>query len=253
MPSATVVGRHAQQCRDLVLAAASKRHLQRRVIAEPCEVPDQRIVAASKIDFDGSKSAKVAVLAMLRPGGPRYRRTRWLRILALCFMTFQVRGFVLGALSRGATRSVGLQAADSDKNFNKQKFLRRPEFDPLSLQDFRREALLQYSNTNQSEPLRILIFLFVTICGLFSPTFFPSNAGPPFFVAAATVTLASGFLFLRERGKRTAQLVRLEREYSIGDLSVELSEPVSGRSESKELQAREESHKFHTLQAFKIL
>ena len=130
---------------------------------------------------------------MLRPGGPRYRRTRWLRILALCFMTFQVRGFVLGALSRVATRSVGLQAADSDKNFNKQKFLRRPEFDPLSLQDFRREALLQYSNTNQSEPLRILIFLFLTICGLFSPTFFPSNAGPPFFVAAATVTLASGF------------------------------------------------------------
>lgn len=162
-------------------------------------------------------------------------------------MTFQVRGFVLGALSRGATRSVGLQAADSDKNFNKQKFLRRPEFDPLSLQDFRREALLQYSNTNQSEPLRILIFLFVTICGLFSPTFFPSNAGPPFFVAAATVTLASGFLFLRERGKRTAQLVRLEREYSIGDLSVELSEPVSGRSESKELQALRDQYRLVAL------
>ncbi|CAE7830187.1 RDH8 [Symbiodinium microadriaticum] len=220
------------------------------IIFLPCSkrmVPDQRIVAASKIDFDGSKSAKVAVLAMLRPGGPRYRRTRWLRILALCFMTFQVRGFVLGALSRGATRSVGLQAADSDKNFNKQKFLRRPEFDPLSLQDFRREALLQYSNTNQSEPLRILIFLFVTICGLFSPTFFPSNAGPPFFVAAATVTLASGFLFLRERGKRTAQLVRLEREYSIGDLSVELSEPVSGRSESKELQALRDQYRLVAL------
>ena len=175
---------------------------------------------------------------MLRPGGPRSRWTRWLRILAVCGMTFQMRGFVLGALSPRAARSVRLQAAgDSDKNFNKQKFLRRPEFDPLSLQDFRREALLQYSNTNQSEPLRILIFLFLTICGLFSPTFFPSNAGPPFFVAAATVTLTSGFLFLRERGKRTAQLVRLEREYSIGDLSVELSDPVSGRSESKELQA----------------
>ncbi|CAE7696612.1 unnamed protein product [Symbiodinium pilosum] len=128
-------------------------------------------------------------------------------------------------------------SAESDKKF-KQKFLRKAEFDPLSLQEFRREALLQYSNTNQSEPLRILIFLFLTICGLFSPTFFPSNAGPPFFVAAVAVTLVSGFLFLRERGKRTAQLVRLEREYSIGDLSVEISDPVSGRSQTKELQAR---------------
>eukprot|EP00439_Symbiodinium_sp_Y106_P022227 s3268_g2.t1 len=199
-------------------------HLQRRVIAEPREVPNQRII-------DRLCAVKGFVLAMLRPGGPRSRWTRWLRILAVCGMTFQMRGFVLGALSPRAARSVRLQAAgDSDKNFNKQKFLRRPEFDPLSLQDFRREALLQYSNTNQSEPLRILIFLFLTICGLFSPTFFPSNAGPPFFVAAATVTLTSGFLFLRERGKRTAQLVRLEREYSIGDLSVELSDPVSGRS-----------------------
>ena len=96
-------------------------------------------------------------------------------------------------------------SAESDKKF-KQKFLRKAEFDPLSLQEFRREALLQYSNTNQSEPLRILIFLFLTICGLFSPTFFPSNAGPPFFVAAVAVTLVSGFLFLRERGKRTAWL-----------------------------------------------
>ena len=170
-----------------------------------------------------------------------------LAILAVCGTRFLTNfvGAGLGAenarLYKRPVARVGatvLQAtAEGDKNF-KQKFLRKPEFDPLSLQEFRREALLQYSNTNQSEPLRILIFLFVTICGLFSPTFFPSNAGPPFFLAAAAVTLASGFLFFRERGKRTAQLVRLEREYSIGDLSVELSDPVSGRSQSKELQAQ---------------
>ena len=139
-------------------------------------------------------------VAMLPVSGRRWSRRMKLAILTVCGMTM-VRSFVLGAYlgthcgrssrsSQPARLAVTrLQAtADSDQKFSKQKFLRRPEFDPLSLQEFRREALLQYSNTNQSEPLRILIFLFLTICGLFSPTFFPSNAGPPFFVAAAAAT-----------------------------------------------------------------
>ncbi|CAJ1329421.1 unnamed protein product [Effrenium voratum] len=108
----------------------------------------------------------------------------------------------------------------ADKDF-KQKFLRRSEFDPLSLQDFRREALIQYSNTNQSEPLRILIYFFLTICGLISPAFAPSNAPWWYFALAIGLTLGFGLLFLREREKRTAQLVRLEREYAIGDLTLE--------------------------------
>ena len=121
--------------------------------------------------------------------------------------------------------------------FNKAKFLRKSEFDLLSLQDFRREALIQYSNTNQSEPLRILIFLFLTICGLSAPGFAPSNAAPWYFAVAVVFTAVFGFLFFRERGKRTAQLVRLEREYAIGDLTVEVVEPLGG-SKKLQLQAR---------------
>eukprot|EP00435_Cladocopium_sp_Y103_P053061 s143_g16.t2 len=116
------------------------------------------------------------------------------------------------------------------------KFLRRSEFDLLSLQDFRREALIQYSNTNQSEPLRILIFFFLTICGFSAPGFAPSNAAPWYFAVALVFTVVFGFLFLRERGKRTAQLVRLEREYAIGDLPVEVTDPVAGTTKSFELQ-----------------
>ena len=50
------------------------------------------------------------------------------------------------------------------------------------------------------------------ISGVASPGFFPSNAPFWFFPAALLFTVVCGLLFVRERGKRTAQLVRLERE-----------------------------------------
>ncbi|CAK9019510.1 Protein LOW PSII ACCUMULATION 1 [Durusdinium trenchii] len=116
-------------------------------------------------------------------------------------------------------------------------FLRRSEFDLLSLQEFRREALIQYSNTNQSEPLRILIFFLFTVSALSAPAFAPSNAALWYYALAVLFSVVFGFLFVRERGKRTAQLVRLEREYAIGDLPVELFNPTLAASRGFELQA----------------
>ncbi|CAE8610301.1 unnamed protein product, partial [Polarella glacialis] len=121
-------------------------------------------------------------------------------------------------------------AGGSSDKFDKAAFLRREEFDPLSLQSYRQEALLQYSNTNQSEPLRIYIFLFLTISGLCSPAFAARDVAAWYYIIAAVLTLGSGFLFLRERGKRTAQLVRLQREYSLGDLKIEISDSAVGTS-----------------------
>ena len=63
---------------------------------------------------------------------------------------------------------------------------------------------------SSQEPLRILIFFFLSICGFSAPGFAPSNAAPWYFAVALVFAAVFGFLFLRERGKRTAQLVRLE-------------------------------------------
>ena len=63
---------------------------------------------------------------------------------------------------------------------------------------------------SSQEPLRILIFFFLSICGFSAPGFAPSNAAHWYFAVALVFAAVFGFLFLRERGKRTAQLVRLE-------------------------------------------
>ena len=97
--------------------------------------------------------------------------------------------------------------------------------------------MIQYSNTNQSEPLRILIFILFTVSALSAPAFAPSNAALWYYALAVLFSVVFGFLFVRERGKRTAQLVRLEREYAIGDLPVELFNPTLAASRGFELQA----------------
>lgn len=43
------------------------------------------------------------------------------------------------------------------------------DFDLLSLRSFRREAMLKYSNLNQSEPLRILIAGLLAFLGVSYP------------------------------------------------------------------------------------
>lgn len=99
--------------------------------------------------------------------------------------------------------------------------LSTPAFDLLSLRSFRRDALLQYDATNQSEPLRIaLTFLGVLFC-----LSFPSLAGElgiddPTLVQPASIVGGSGCaaLFLRNRAARTGRIEKISREYALGDL-----------------------------------
>ena len=59
----------------------------------------------------------------------------------------------------------------SDNRFSKKAFLAKQSFDPLSLRSFRQETLLQYEATNQSEPLRILLYTLATFVFLAAPSF----------------------------------------------------------------------------------
>jgi len=120
-------------------------------------------------------------------------------------------GFVLGprllhvsAFKKQHTQAVAPRrvSGSQEEAFDRDAFMQREEFDPLSLSSFRRDALLQYRNTNQSEPLRIGIFLLVALAGTCFPFFAPVNAGIQYYVAAVAVAAVGGFLFLREREKK---------------------------------------------------
>jgi len=129
-------------------------------------------------------------------------------------------------------------------NNNNQYDMSKPTFDPLTLRTIRNDALIQYSSTNQSEPLRINLYFLLT-CTLFA---FPSISEAigfqipetiPDFVVIVT-SIIGGFgsfaLFLRECQARSKQLNRIEREMNAEFLDVKLPEALGGGIKSlKEL------------------
>ena len=113
-----------------------------------------------------------------------------------------------------------------DNQFNLSK---RPTFDLLSFRPIRSDALLRYNTLNQSEPLRINLFLLATITFLGYPLWCESVTGEmatvPSIVAAGSVGLGCVALFWRERSKREKQLRRMEKELNAEGLEVRV--PVS--------------------------
>ena len=105
--------------------------------------------------------------------------------------------------------------------YDEQLDLSREQFDFLSLKSFRRDALLQYDATNQSEPLRIILsFLGILFC-LCLPTL-NSEAGLENGLVTDAIAVAgaggSGLLFVTNRAARSARIERISREYAMGDL-----------------------------------
>ena len=121
------------------------------------------------------------------------------------------------------------------------------QFDLLSLRSFRRDALLQYDATNQSEPLRIaLTFLgvlfFLTLPSILSEAGTTVSSSTPYGMdpasmasrsggggagqallvnaAASLGALGSGALFLRNRAARTSRIAKIDQEYMLGDFRV---------------------------------
>ena len=94
------------------------------------------------------------------------------------------------------------------------------QFDLLSLRSFRRDTILQYDATNQSEPLRIALTLLGILFSLSLPALavdfrideLTANVG------ALVGTGISGGFFARNRAARLARMLKVEREYAMGDL-----------------------------------
>ena len=121
--------------------------------------------------------------------------------------------------------------------------LSKPTFDLFSLRSVRNDALLQYNSLNQSEPLRINIYLLLTVVLLSFPSLSEAVIGEsvssiwPSTVAAVGTTA----LFLRECKARALQLTRFERELNAEFLPIRLppSSPfASNRAEATLKQLR---------------
>lgn len=92
------------------------------------------------------------------------------------------------------------------------------QFDLLSLRSYRRDTILQYDATNQSEPLRIALCFFGVLFSLCVPTLFESSDALTVNVAALLGTGISGTLFQRNRVARAARMGKIDLEYRAGDL-----------------------------------
>jgi len=102
----------------------------------------------------------------------------------------------------------------------------KPTFDLLSFRQIRSDALLRYNSLNQSEPLRINLFLLLTVSLLGYPLWCESVTGelPTALssVGAAAAGVGCGALFNRERSRRSNQLNRMEKELNAESLEVKL-------------------------------
>ena len=120
--------------------------------------------------------------------------------------------------------------------------LGRKDFDFLELQSFRRETILQYSLINRSEQLRILLLSLSAVISACAPAIaaelFQREGGTDTGVAAlgisAVSALAFGGLAYREKAARGQKLRRLEREFSIGELSA--TQPASSLAGARTVQ-----------------
>lgn len=120
--------------------------------------------------------------------------------------------------------------------------LSKPTFDLFSLRTVRNDALLQYSSLNQSEPLRINLFL-ILAASLFSfPTLSEAVIGEQAQLPSIVISTLGGFgsvaLFVKECQNRMKQLNRIEKELNSESLQIKLStsnkfdESIFGKQQS---------------------
>jgi len=102
----------------------------------------------------------------------------------------------------------------------------KPTFDLLSFRLIRSDALLRYNSLNQSEPLRINLFLLATVSLLGYPLWCESVTGDVATLPSTAGSIAAGMgtaaLFWRERSRRSNQLYRMEKELNAGELEIRL-------------------------------
>lgn len=103
----------------------------------------------------------------------------------------------------------------------------KPIFDLYAFRTVRGDALAKYNSLNQSEPLRINIYAFLTVTLLISPWLAEELLSESNFswiqaVGTTIAAMGSGGLFLQECRRRSRQLTRFEKELEALDLQVRL-------------------------------
>ena len=104
--------------------------------------------------------------------------------------------------------------------------LSKPTFDLFSLRTIRNDALLQYSSLNQSEPLRINIYLVLALSLFSFPTLSEAVIGEEAQLTSVVLSALGGLgsvaLFVRECQNRLKQLTRIEKELNSESLQIKL-------------------------------
>ena len=122
-----------------------------------------------------------------------------------------------------------LQMSYYDNNNNRRNDfdLSKPTFDLFSLRTIRNDALLQYSSLNQSEPLRINLYLILTITLFSFPTISEAVIGEQANIQSTIISVVTGIasfsLFIKECRNRLNQLIRIEKEMNAEYLKLSLS------------------------------
>ncbi len=120
---------------------------------------------------------------------------------------------------------------DNSNNYNNSENrnfdLSKPTFDLFSLRTIRNDALLQYNALNQSEPLRINLYLILTLTLFSFPTISEAVIGEeatiPSIIGSIIAGVGSFALFLKECRSRVNQLQRIEKEMNAEYLQISLS------------------------------
>jgi len=115
----------------------------------------------------------------------------------------------------------------SSTNLNMANFdLSKPTFDLFSLRTVRNDALLQYSSLNQSEPLRINLYLFFSVCLFSFPTLSEAVVGEEAQLTSTVLAFLGGVgsvaLFVKECQNRVKQLTRIEKEMNAEVLAIKI-------------------------------
>lgn len=136
-------------------------------------------------------------------------------------------------------------------NNNNQFDMSKPTFDILSLRTIRNDALIQYSSTNQSEPLRINLYFLLACTCLAFPSIsesvgiqLPENV-PNLVLTLGSIggAMVSALLFLRECKARSKQLNRIELEMNAEFLNVKVSPSLGGQVVSLQQLAKNQQKK----------
>ena len=121
--------------------------------------------------------------------------------------------------SRVSSSSTNLKMANFD--------LSKPTFDLFSLRSVRNDALLQYSSLNQSEPLRINLYLVLSVVLFSFPTLSEAVVGEEAQLSSTVLAFLGGLgtavLFVRECQNRLKQLNRIEKEMNAEVLPIKIS------------------------------